>query len=180
MKALLIIDMQNDYFSGGKMELKDTDLALQNCLKLAKFAQQMKYKIYIIQHFSKTKNAPFFIPDSNGVELHKNLKLIYGEIIKKNFPNSFRETSLLEKLQTDNTKDILVCGAMTHMCIGSSVRAGFDLGFNITVASDACTTKDLTFEGHTIPAKYVQNAFLSALDGTFCSVKKTEDLVTFC
>jgi len=180
MKALLIIDMQNDYFSGGKMELKDTDLTLQNCLKLAQFAQKMKYKIYIIQHFSKNKNAPFFIPDSDGAKLHKNLKLIYGEIIKKNFPNSFRETDLLEKLQTNNTKDILVCGAMTHMCIDSSVRAGFDLGFNITVASDACTTKDLIFENNMILAKDVQNAFLSALDGTFCDVKKTEDLVTFC
>ncbi len=179
MKALLIIDMQNDYFSGGRMELKDTDLALQNCLKLAKFARKMKYQIYIIQHFSKSKNAPFFTPDSDGVKLHKNLKLIYGEIIKKNFPNSFRETNLLEKLQSNSIKDILVCGAMTHMCIDSSVRAGFDLGFNITVASDACATKDLTFKNNKIPAKDVQSAFLSALDGTFCSVKETENLVTF-
>ena len=66
---------------------------------------------------------------------------------------------------------------MTHMCIDTTVRAGFDLGYNIVLANDACATKKLEFKDRTIDPKQVQLSFVSALDGVFCEVKDTDNII---
>ena len=63
---------------------------------------------------------------------------------------------------------------MSHMCVDTTVRAAFDLGYNIELINDACATKDLEFKGKTIKAKDVHNAFMASLDSTFCEVKSTK------
>jgi len=67
---------------------------------------------------------------------------------------------------------------MTHMCIDATVRAACDHGFECIVAADACTTRDLTFAGATVPAAMVQRAFLAALNGTYAQVITTGKIVT--
>lgn len=177
-KALLVIDLQNDYFCGGKMELEGVEEVLNKANELIAYAKLKKYKILFVQHFSTRKGASFFIPETKGVELHESLDLNNEVIIKKHYPNSFRETSLQDYLTKEKIKDLIICGAMTHMCIESTVRAGFDLGYQITLASDACTTKDLTYNGQVVDAKNVQLACMAALNGIFCSVKSVEEIKT--
>jgi len=170
MKALIVIDLQNDYFKGGKMELVNSELALKEANIAIKIAREKGYKIYFIQHIATKKDASFFLPNSYGVKLHKNLDIQNDTIIQKHYPNSFRETTLKDELDKHNIKKLIICGAMTHMCIDTIVRAAFDLGYKIELLANACTTKDLNFNGNTVLAKDVQNAFLSALNGTFCNV----------
>ncbi len=174
-KALIIIDLQNDYFKDGNMELVDIDIVLNNTNKLIKYAREKEYKIYFIQHFSTKESATFFIPNTDGVKLHKDLDIQNDIIIKKNYPNSFRDTVLHQELQKEQIKDLIICGAMTHMCIDTTVRAGFDLGYNINLIEDACATKDLKFKDYTIKSKDVHNSFISALGGVFCKVFSTKE-----
>jgi len=174
-KALIVIDLQNDYFGGGNMELVNIDAALKKTNQLIKFARQQGYKILIIQHFAE-KGASFFAPDTEGVEINKDLDIQGGVIISKNYPNCFRGTKLTEELQTNNIENIIVCGAMSHMCIDTTVRAGFDLGYKIELASDACATRDLQFKNEIIKAKDVHNSFMSALGSAFCKVKDTNEI----
>ena len=173
-KALIIIDMQNDYFAGGKMELVGIDEALSNTLRLIEFAKKKKYEIFFIKHIALRENASFFLPKSEGVELHRALHIQDGSIITKHYPNSFRETILMQELEDKGIKNLIVCGAMTHMCIDTTVRAGFDLEFHIELVTDACATKDLLFNDEVIPAIDVHNAFMASLDGIFCELKTTE------
>jgi len=175
-KALIIIDLQNDYFKDGNMELVDIDIVLNNTNKLIKYAREKEYKIYFIQHFSTKESATFFIPNTDGVKLHKDLDIQNDIIIKKNYPNSFRDTVLHQELQKEQIKDLIICGAMTHMCIDTTVRAGFDLGYNITLIEDACATKDLKFKDYIIKSKDVHNSFISALGGVFCKVFSTKEI----
>jgi len=177
-KALIVIDLQNDYFCNGNMELVNIDEALQNSNELVKFAREENYKIYFIQHFSTREGATFFVPNSDGVELHSNLDIQNELIIEKNYPNSFRETVLQDELKKENISELIVCGAMTHMCIDTTVRAGFDLGYKIILVNDACATRDLMFKGETIKAKDVHNSFMSALDGLFCEVKDAGEIIS--
>jgi len=176
-KALIIIDMQNDYFAGGKMELVEMDEALDNTLRLIEFAKEKQYAIFFIQHISLRKNATFFLPKSAGVELHKAFNTEDGIIIQKHYPNSFRETTLLQELEDKGIKNLIVCGAMTHMCVDTTVRAGFDLGYKIELVNDACATKDLAFHDEVIQAKDVHKAFMASLDGIFCEVKNSGEIV---
>jgi len=176
-KALIIIDIQNDYFSGGTMELVDIDTTLQNTNKLIKYARLQEYKIYFIQHISLNHGATFFLPNTHGCELNDSLDRQGETIIKKNYPNSFRDTNLLDELKQNNLNELVICGAMTHMCVDSTVRAGFDLGYKITLANDACATKDLKFNDTTIKAQDIQNSFISALGGVFCETKSTTEII---
>ncbi len=173
-KALIVIDMQNDYFAGGKMELVGMNEALDNTLRLIEFAKEKQYEIFFIQHIALRENATFFLPKSEGVELHKAFNTEGGIIIQKHYPNSFRETTLLQEIEDKGIQNLIVCGAMTHMCVDTTIRAGFDLGYKIELVDDACATKDLAFHDEVIQAKDVHNAFMASLNGLFCEVNTTE------
>ncbi len=67
---------------------------------------------------------------------------------------------------------------MSHLCVDATTRAAFDLGFRCTLVTDACATRDLTFEGTKIPANFVHGAFMAALSPVYARLKKTEEIMT--
>lgn len=177
-RALIIVDIQNDYFENGTMPLVGPDKASENAkLVLDKFRNE-KLTIIHIQHIATEPTATFFLPNTEGAKIHANVKP-FGEekLFIKHYPNSFRETELLNYLKAINITDLTICGMMTHMCIDATTRAAYDLGFNCIVVGDACATKDLQLNGQMAKAKDVQIAFLSALDGTYADVKTTQEII---
>jgi nicotinamidase-related amidase len=173
--ALLIVDIQNDYFPGGKNELAGPVAAAGNARLLLDAFRDKKMPVVHIRHESVRPGATFFLPGTPGAQIHDSVKPRDGEIvITKNFPNIFRATELLPTLKKMDTDRLVICGMMTHMCIDTTVRAAFDHGFEILLAGDACATKDLTYEGRIVPATEVQQAFLGAINGTFARVSPTE------
>ena len=176
--CLLVVDIQNDYFPGGKMELVDTGKAAANAQLLLEMFRKEKWPVFHIQHISTRPGATFFLPDTYGAEINTMVAPERGEpVITKHFPNSFRETSLLAELNRTNVENLIICGAMSHMCIDSTARAAFDLGFTCVVAEDACTTRELTFNGRRVAASEVHAAFMAALSAPFAKVVKTEALI---
>ncbi len=168
--ALLIIDIQNDYFPGGSMELVGADAASHQAATLLAAWRAIDMPVFHIQHIAAQPEATFFKPNTTGVLIHANVLPISGEmVITKGSPNSFQETSLLESLRAAKITHLVVVGMMTHMCVDSTVRAASDLGFVCQLVHDACATRDLTFGVQTVPAATVQAAFMSALNGAFCS-----------
>lgn len=175
-KALIIIDIQNDYFENGKMELVGTEQASQNAKTILEIFRNKNLPIVHIQHVSASENATFFLPNTVGVKINKNVEPKEGEkVITKHYPNSFRDTELFDYLKSKNITDLVICGMMTHMCVDSTTRAAFDLGFNSILIGDACATKDLELDGEKVKAKEVQIAYLSALGGTFAEIQKTAE-----
>ena len=172
--ALIIIDIQNDYFQGGKAELVNPEKASGNARLLLEYFRGKNLPVVHIQHIANRPDATFFIPDTKGAEIHNDVKPKDTEqIIIKHYPNSFRETNLLEYLKSNNITDLVICGMQTHMCVDATTRAAKDFGFNCIVIGDACATKDLEINGIVIKAEYVQNSFLSALNYFYSSVKTT-------
>ena len=169
--ALLMVDIQNDYFPGGKMALDGMEAAAKNAQRVLKFFRAQKKPVFHIQHISNRPGAIFFLPDTAGAEIHERVTPEAGEaIIQKHFPNCFRETSLQAQLNTLDIEALTICGAMSHMCIDATTRAAADLGFQCTVVHDACATKDLTFDGKTVPADMVHGAFMAALQPVYAKV----------
>ncbi len=177
--ALLIVDIQNDYFPGGKNELVGSTEASIVAKKLLEAFREKKLPVIHIQHISTRSGATYFVQNTPGVRFNENVTPLQNEIvIIKHFPNSFRNTELLDILKKAGAGRLVICGMMTHMCIDSTVRAAFDLGFECVVVQDACATKDISFDGHVLPAESVQRAFLGALSGMFAKVESAEKMLS--
>ncbi|QSE76936.1 cysteine hydrolase [Lactococcus taiwanensis] len=163
-KALMIIDVQKDYFTAGKMELYQPEKALQRINKLEESFLALEWPIIYIQHINVKKDASFFIPNTKGAKLHEKLKLrSHSIIIEKNFPNSFKNTQLLDILQYFKVEQVVITGMMTHMCVDSTTRAAAELGFKPILLTDATATRSLNYLGEEVTAKQVQISYLAAL-----------------
>lgn len=175
--ALLLVDIQNDYFPGGAMEVVGaTGAAIQAARLLAAFRAKSLPVIHI-QHIAARPGATFFLPDTPGAEIHMSVRPDADEpVFQKHFPNSFRDTRLLEHLRNAGISQLVVAGMMTHMCIDTTVRAAADLGFACTLAHDACATRSLSFNGVQLSAENVQVAYLAALNGLFAKVVSAGEL----
>lgn len=177
--ALVMIDLQNDYFPGGAMELVGSDTAARRAKELLTAFRKRGLLVIHIQHISLKPGATFFIPGSPGTDIHPLVLPEKGELVfQKSLPNSFRDTSLLYHLDKEDITHLTIAGMMTHMCIDTTVRAAFDRGFSCTVAHDACATLDLSFNGETVPAAQVQTSFLAALNGLFAQVVSVDEIVS--
>lgn len=177
--GLVLIDIQNDYFPGGKFELKDSVLASLQARKLLDFCRQQQLAIFHIQHISLRSGATFFFPNTPGAEIHSNVQPYPGEVvIQKHHPNCFRASTLKSALQAAGVQHLVVCGMMTHLAIDATVRVAYDEGFQVTVIADACTTRSLTFREMQIPADHVHAASLAALNYLFAKVQTVDEFIT--
>lgn len=177
--GLILVDIQNDYFPGGKMELAAMDAAAANAGKLLDLFRTKAWPTFHIQHISNYAGATFFLPDTEGGELHKSIAPLPQEtVIQKNFPNSFRDTVLLDALKTEAVERVVVCGAMSHMCIDATTRAAADLGFACVLIHDACATRDLAFGGVTVTAADVHASFMAALGSAYAQVESCSDFMS--
>jgi nicotinamidase-related amidase len=162
--ALLIIDIQKDYFSGGKMELVNPlDAAKKAYMLLQCFREHGGHHVHI-QHIALKPDATYFVKGTSGSDIHDSVAHFEGEpIVYKHYPNSFRETNLLEMIKEWGIERVVICGMMTHMCVDATARAAADFGFQVMIAADACATRDLKYGETIIPADHVHKAFLAAL-----------------
>lgn len=169
--ALLLVDIQNDYFPGGKMELVGMEEGSKKARELLDLFRKNDLPTFHIQHVSSGKGAGFFLPDTEGAEIHESVEPLASDlVIQKHFPNSFRDTDLLEKLKSSGVTALVICGAMSHMCIDATTRAAADYGFRCTVIYDACATRDLQFGDTLVPAEQVHASFMSALGFAYAKV----------
>ncbi len=176
--GLLLIDIQNDYFPNGKMELHESEKAGKVAGLLLNFFREKMLPTFHIQHIAGPKSS-FFVPNTEGVEIHQSVMPFDNEIvIQKNYPNAFRETDLLQHLQSKNILELVVVGMMTHMCVDATVRAATDHGFGCLIAYDACATRNLTFENREVKAQDVHSAFLAAFHGTYGQVMSAKEIMT--
>ncbi|PAV13146.1 isochorismatase [Methanosarcina spelaei] len=175
-EALLLIDIQNDYFPGGKMELVSMEEAAKKAGKLLKEFRTAGKPVFFIKHMSTISDATFFVPGTQGTDIHSSVSPLPDEtVIEKHFPNSFLQTELLSVLKESEVTDLIICGAMSHMCIDTTVRAAKELGFKCILIADACATRNLKFGEEILPAQTVHASFMAALDGMFATIMTAEE-----
>lgn len=176
--ALVIIDIQKDYFPGGNMEVINSEAAALSASSLLETYRKQNIPVVHIQHVSTREGANFFLPDTLGVEIHESVSPTGDEkIITKHFPNSFRDTDLEDFLNSHGVKEITFCGMMSHMCIDATVRAAFDKGFSCTVAHDACATRNLSHNGVEVQSSNVHAAYMAALGSVYAKVISAQEII---
>ena len=176
--CLIVVDLQNDYFPGGNMELVGIAEAAGNARILLNQFRKTLSPVIHIRHIATRPDATFFLPETVGAKTNEMVAPQGNEIVVvKNYPNSFRDTSLLAILNEEKPDNLVICGAMSHMCIDATVRAAFDLGFTCVVAEDACATRDLNFKGKTVKAAEVHATFMAALSVFYARVISTREII---
>lgn len=175
-QGLLIIDIQRDYFPGGAYPLVGPEDAALEARKVLQAYRAAGAPVIHVQHVWDAPDAAFMRPGTDGVEIHPAVAPLDQEpVIIKASPNSFVETDLESQLRDRGIDTVVVAGMMTSMCVDSTVRAGSELGFTMSVIHDACAAPDLTFGATTIPGTTVHAAFLAALGDGFAAVVSSEE-----
>ena len=169
-EALLIIDVQNDYFPGGSNELFHPLEAEKRIQELIAESRTCGRPVVYIQHFNPPDDT-FFLEGTFGAEISERIRPQPDDkVIVKRYPNSFLKTELDAYLKSLQVDTLIVCGMMTHMCVDTTVRAAMDYGYQVKLVANACATMDLVLNGETIPAEIVQKTFIAAMDGVFATV----------
>lgn len=173
--ALLLIDIQNDYFSEGSWPVENMETASDNAASILGHARKAGDMIVHIRHEIPSDGAPFFQPGTTGAETHSSVAPVGDEsVILKHRPNSFHETDLLQRLLEQRIKNVTIVGAMSQMCIDATTRAAADFGFGVTVIADACAAKEVRFGDQLVPASHVHATIMGALAGIYAQVVTCE------
>lgn len=174
-RALVVIDLQNEYLPTGNLPLTGIEAAVANAVKVIADARAKGIPVIHVRHEFVHGDRPVFVPGTPNVEIQPAVAPQEGEpVIVKNYPNSFRETALAQLLDERGIEDVVIVGAMSHMCVDAGVRAAADMGYAVTVLHDACATLDLEFEGVQVPAAQVHAAMMAALKFGYANVTSTE------
>ncbi len=178
-RGLIVIDLQNEYLPTGKLPLTGIKAAAHNAALAIADARSKDIPVFHIRHEFANNEAPVFVAGSDGVEIQDTVTPAGGEaVIVKNFINSFRETDLKAQLDAKGVEEVIIVGAMSHMCVDACVRAAADMGYLVTVLHDACATLDLTFGDVTVPAAQVHAAMMAAFEFGYGKVQSTADYLS--
>lgn len=174
--GLIVIDLQNEYLPTGKLPLSGIEAATDNAAKVLADARAKDIPVFHIRHEFASADAPVFVPGSDGVEIQPAVAPLGDEpVIVKNHINAFRETDLQQQLEAQGVQEVVIVGAMSHMCVDACVRAAVDMGYPTTVLHDACATLDLEFNGMSVPAAQVHAAIMAAFEFGYGTVKSTDE-----
>jgi nicotinamidase-related amidase len=175
-RAVIVIDLQNEYWPSGGLALENIEGAAANAARVVAHGRQAGDLIVNVRH--EMLGSTVFAPGSKGAEINDVVAPGEGEpVITKNFPNAFRDTGLRDLLDGKEIEEVVVIGAMSHMCVDATVRAASDLGYRTVTIHDACATRDLEFNGATVPAAHVHAAIMAAFDLAYGEVIATDDFI---
>lgn len=176
-KALIIIDIQNDYFPGGKFTLDNSEKSGTKAAQVLNYFRGKGLPVIHIQHISIKEGAFFFLPGTEGVKIHECVKPLEDEtVVLKNFPNSFLQTNLDSVLKKLGAEELVICGMMSNMCVDATARAAADTGYKCTVAHDACCGASLEFEGVKAGSAEVHAGFMASLGMFYAQMVSADEL----
>lgn len=176
-RALLIIDIQQDYFPGGAFPLAGPEAAARAAAGLLERFRGAGEPVIHVQHLDDDPDGDFLVRGTAGAEIHPDVAPRDGELlIEKAAPNAFLHTDLERELRSRGIDELVVGGMMSSMCVDASVRAAADLGFAVTVVPDACAAPDLEYDGTRVPGPAVHAAFMAALGSAYATLTSSTEL----
>lgn len=175
--TLILIDIQRDYFPGGRFPLVGPEAAAERAAALLGAFRDRGLPVIHVRHESLEADAGFLAAGTEGAQLHPAVAPADDEIVVvKHHPNAFLETDLEGHLAAGSS--LVVAGMMTSMCVDATVRAASDLGYSVTVAGDACAAPDLEYAGTRVAGPDVHAAFLAALGSAYAEVRTVDELIS--
>jgi nicotinamidase-related amidase len=176
-EALLVIDVQNEYFTG-KLPVTHPDGSLGNILKAMDWAHDGRVPVIVIRHTSTAPEAATFRKGTHGWELHDEIKRRHADvIIEKTLPGSFTGTMLENWLQERSVDTVTIAGYMTQMCCDTTARQAFHRAYAVNFLSDATGTLAIANHAGSVSAADLHRAILVTQQQLFSRVKTTDEWI---
>ena len=163
-QTLVLIDCQNTY-TRGVLELDGVQKALDQVEELLDRARRAGIPVLHVQH-DDGPGSLYDVRGESGAIVDRVAPRGDEPVVVKNFPNAFLGTDLEARCAASG-QDVVLAGFMTHMCINSTARGAFNLGYRPTVVASGTATRDLPGPEGTVPASVVQTASLAAISDLF-------------
>lgn len=140
-QALIVIDLQNDYFPGGKFPLWKPDEILKNVEIAIGEAQKKQIPVVVVQHVARGAST-FFSEGSEGVKIHPRILAAAPKapIVIKQFADSFYQTTLDSTLSKLGATELLLCGMMTQNCVTHTALSKSAEKYKVAIIPECCTT----------------------------------------
>ncbi|MEE4740337.1 cysteine hydrolase family protein [Pseudomonas alliivorans] len=178
-QGLIVVDLQNEYLPTGKLPLTGIEAAVANAVRVIAHARSTGVPVFHIRHESESEGAGIFAKGSDGAQIQSSVAPQGKETVTvKKHINAFRETDLKRQLDAFDVQEVVVIGAMSHMCIDAVVRAAADMGYPVSVLHDACATLDLSYNGVTVPAAQTHAAMMAAFEFGYAKVTSVDDYLS--
>lgn len=143
-QALIVIDVQNDYFADGKFPLWNTEAVLANTEAAIAKARDNNIPIVLVQHIADASKgiAPFFNSGTTGVDIHPRILKAAPDaaIVTKSFADSFHQTVLEQTLHQSGVEELLICGMMTQNCVTHTAISKSAEKYSVKILADCCTS----------------------------------------
>jgi nicotinamidase-related amidase len=143
-RALIVIDVQNDYFPDGKFPLWNVEATLDKVESAIARARADAVPVILVQHVADASKgaAPFFNQGTWGVEIHARIRAAAPDasVVTKSFADSFLQTTLEQKLTELGIGELLICGMMTQNCVTHTAISKAAEKYKVSILGDCCTT----------------------------------------
>ncbi|ALS59755.1 cysteine hydrolase family protein [Pandoraea norimbergensis] len=174
--ALLVIDFQNEYFTG-RMPIPDGARAMQNAKQLIAFADEAKIPVYQIQHVAPAGAAVFAKDGATVAFVPGMTPRAHDTVLQKTTVSVFASTDLDKRLKAQGIDTLVIAGLMTHACVAGAARDAVPLGYTVVVASDATATRDIVrTDGTKVSSDALHRAALAEIEDTFGDVMTTDNI----
>lgn len=175
--ALLVIDVQNEYFTGN-LPVSYPAGSLDRILAAMDHARQNNVPVVVIRHTSLAPEATTFRKGTHGWKLHDEIRQRHADLIlEKNLPGSFTGTPLEIWLRERSIGRVTIAGYMTQMCCDTTARQAFHRNFAVVFLSDATGTLDITNNAGSISAADLHRATLITQQQRFSCVMTTDEWI---
>jgi len=170
-RALIVIDVQKEYFPDGAWALPDAERTLPNIASLVARSRKRGEPVVFIQHVTPA-GSPVFAQGTAGMEFVAGLDVRPGNpVFQKRHPSAFQDTGLPAWIAKEGVAELDVCGYMTHMCCDTTTREGYSRGLIMRLYADATAAREMIVEGVRLPHDTVHRVSLGAL-GRFAKILK--------
>jgi nicotinamidase-related amidase len=175
--ALLVIDVQNEYFTGS-MPVTYPMESLKNILRAMDHAHTKGIPVAVIRHTNLAGNAGTFKKGTVNWELHDEINRRPADIlVEKNLPGRFTRTNLENWLKSKGISRVTIAGYMTQMCCDTTARQAFHRGYSVDFLSDATGTLSFANSAGTITAGELHKAILITQQMLFSRVLTTDEWI---
>lgn len=177
-RALVVIDVQNEYFTGNlKIEYPDPQVALDNIVLAIQTAQAQQIPVVIVQNIA-AKNSPLFAAGSVGAELHSNVAHLAKDLyVEKAMPSAFTGTDLEAWINTNQIGILTVVGFMTQNCDDATIKHALHLGLKVEFLSDASGAVPYKNRAGSASAEEIHRIFAVVMQARFAAVLTTQEWI---
>lgn len=152
-KALIVIDIQNDYFPGGAFALENANEACKGAVEVIEQAKRDGWLVVGVQHVN-SPDAHAFKPDTEGVKIHSTIAAALGDapMVVKSEADSFFKTNLEQIVRDAGITDLYLTGMMTQHCVTHTALSPQVSDMKVHIIAKGCAApakvlSDLALQG---------------------------------